>query len=483
MKQYLLTVFKTAFLASCLAGAWQLAGQERQAKTYKETFTVKPDAVVDINVSYADISFETWEKDQVSVEAVVELEGATPEEAKRFFEHGGIEILGNSSLIEIRTSGAAPFPPIPPHPPLVIDIPEIPNMAPLFLDLRIPDLPSLPEMPPMPPVNIPSFDYDQYQKDGEKYLQKWKAEFDRSFDKEYRKEMEAWSKKMAAGAEERSKHIEKWQEEHQKMREEHEAHREAAREMAREHRELAREQQELAREQARKIEREIIISRNGRGEEPHVFYRSSDGEGKNLKIKKTIKIKMPKSVKLKMNVRHGEVKLAENTRNMEAVLSYASLQGSTIDGEKTQITASYSPVNIKSWNFGTLRTDFSDKVALVEVRNLDLKANSSDVTIDRLLKSARIVNNLGQLRINSVADNFETMDIELQNGEMYCETPASAYTIEYNGTASNFTPPGYLQLTKSGDQRQIVYKGYHLNSNSNRSILINSKYSELTLEK
>lgn len=481
--KHLLKVFNTTCLICCLAGSSQLIGQEKQTRNYKEDFTVKPDAVVDINVSHTDISFETWDKNQVSVEATVELEGATAEEAKKFFEEGGIEILGNSSLIEIRTSGAAPFPPMPPHPPMGIDFPEFPDMEQLFLDLRIPDLPPLPDMPPMPPVNVPHFDYDKYQKDGDKYLQKWKSEFDKNFDKEYRKEMEAWSKKMAAGAEERSKHIEKWQEEQQKIREEHGLQREAVREMAREQRELAREHQQEAREQARKVQREMVISRNGRGEAPHVFYRSSEGESKNFKIKKTIKIKMPKTLKLKMNVRHGEVKLAENTRNMEANLAYASLLASTIDGEKTQITASYSPVNVRNWNFGTLRTDFSDKVALIEVRNLELKSNSSNVTIDRLMKSASIINNLGQLHINSVADDFNTVEIELQNAEMFCATPSSAFSIQINGTSSEFTPPAYLHITNSGDQRQFAYKGYHLNGNSSRSILINSQFSEVTLQK
>lgn len=481
--KHLLKVFNTACLICCLAGSSQLIGQEKQTRNYKEDFTVKPDAVVDINVSHTDISFETWDKNQVSVEATVELEGATAEEAKKFFEEGGIEILGNSSLVEIRTSGAAPFPPMPPHPPMGIDFPEFPEMEQLFLDLRIPDLPPLPDMPPMPPVNVPHFDYDKYKKDGDKYLQKWKSEFDKNFDKEYRKEMEAWSKKMAAGAEERGKHIEKWQEEQQKIREEHGLQREAVREMAREQRELAREHQEEAREHARKVQREMVISRNGRGEAPHIFYRSSDGESKNFKIKKTIKIKIPQSVKLKMNVRHGEVKLAENTKNMEANLAYASLFASTIDGEKTQITASYSPVNVRNWNFGTLRTDFSDKVALIEVRDLELKSNSSNVTIDRLMKSASIINNLGQLHINSVADDFNTVEIELQNAEMFCSTPSSAFSIQINGTSSEFTPPAYLHMTNSGDQRQFAYKGYHLNSNSSRSILINSRFSEVTLQK
>ena len=63
-----------------------LSGQESTSKTYKETFNVASDAVLDINTSHADIEFETWDKNQVEITAVVELEEATKEEAERFFE-------------------------------------------------------------------------------------------------------------------------------------------------------------------------------------------------------------------------------------------------------------------------------------------------------------------------------------------------------------------------------------------------------------
>lgn len=488
MKQNLIKLSKQGCLVACLIMAGYLSGQEKQSRTYSETFKVKPDAVVDIDVSHTDISFETWDKDEVSVEAIVELEGATAEEAKKFFEKELVEILGNSSLVEIRTSATAPFPPMPVHVPMEFVIPEIPEMEPLFLDLRIPDLPPLPEIPPMPPAPVPDFDYDAYQEDGEAYLKKWKKEFDKNFDKKYRKDLEAWSEKMAEGAEERNKHIEEWQEEHQKMREEHEGQRkellqqrEEIRQQAREQQQKAREDQQRAREDMRKIQRKMLIIHNRENEEPNVFYRSGGGEGKNIKVKKTIKIKMPKSVKLKMNIRHGEVKLAENTKNLRATLSYARLLASTIDGDKTEIVASYSPVDVLRWNLGSLQTDFSNKVTLNEVRNLQLRSNSSDVTIGHILKSVKIVQNLGELRIKSVADNFDNMDILLQNGEFFCETPASAYSVKINGTASNFTPPSFLHLTKSGDQKNAVYTGYHLNNNTSRAILINSRFSDVTL--
>ena len=104
---------------------------------------------------------------------------------------------------------------------------------------------------------------------------------------------------------------------------------------------------------------------------------------------------MPKSTKLKMNVRHGEVKLAENTTNLKATLSYARLQATNIDGERTNIVASYSPVSVQTWGNGSLNTNYSDKIALKEVKFLNLSANSSDVTIERLINTASIKNNLG----------------------------------------------------------------------------------------
>ena len=475
--------FRQVCLFLLLAFTGLATAQEKQSKTYKETFTVNPDAIVDIDVSHADISFETWDKNEVSVEAVVELEGATAEEARKFFENMGVEILGNSSLVEIRTGMNPPFAPHGFQMPIGVAVPEIPSMEPLFLDLRIPEIPPMPDIPPMPPAAFPEFDYQAYQEEGEKYLKEWKQDFDKNFNKEYRKELEAWSKEMEKGAREWELHGEKWQEEQQKIREAWQAEREEAMEKASEQREKAGEQREKAREQAEKIREDIANIRHQAQGAPVFFYQARDGQGgKNLKIKKTIKIRMPKSVKLKMNVRHGEVKLAENTRDLRATLSYARLHAATIDGPGTKIIASYSPVTVTHWNLGSLRTDFSDNVALNEVKNLTLQANSSHVTIDRVLNSAHIENNLGAIRIKNVSDTFDTMDIVLKNGELYFDTPASAYRFRYNGTASRFSPPSRLTLVRSGNPEQTVYTGYYLNDTSKRSIVIDSRYSEVVLE-
>ena len=74
-------LFNKAALLLCLItiGAY---GQ-KQTKTYEETFNISDDAVLNIDTSHADIEFETWTKNQIVVEAFIEIEGATDEEAER----------------------------------------------------------------------------------------------------------------------------------------------------------------------------------------------------------------------------------------------------------------------------------------------------------------------------------------------------------------------------------------------------------------
>lgn len=470
MKKLQRTVFRSIAVFLCLAtiGAY---GQ-KQTKTYKEIFNVGDEAVLDINTSHADITFETWDKNQVQIEALIEIEGVSTEEAERYFKNGGIRIVGNSKTIEITTGTENMWSyrhAMGDLQDLHIEIPEIPDLENLFLALpALPELPELPELPPMPIFPMQDFDYKAFEKDGEKYLKKWKKEFNESFDEDYKRKLEEWSKEAKARAEEMKNEREQMKKEHKRAMEEREI---------------------IIEERKREIGKEgdstkyLFIQQDSiHNNAPNIFYWSTEGKNKNLKVKKTIKIKMPKSTRLKMNVRHGEVKLAENTKNINATLSYARLLASTIEGDKTTIMVSYSPVSVQKWNYGQLKTDYSEKVDLKEVTELRLSANSSDITIGRLLKSAYIKNNFGPLRINSVSKNFTDIDISLQNAELVCKVPPTPFTIYVNGTASKFAPPASLALNKTKNHNSVLYKGYHINKNSDKSIIISSKYSEVVLE-
>jgi hypothetical protein len=485
-------------LGICLLSVPLLA--QKKTKTYSEKFTVGTDAVLDINTSYADIQFETWDKNEVSVEATIELEGASEEEAADYFEKSGISILGNSKTIEIKTYGNnswsfrnSIWPPDPANP--IPHIAPLAEMEQLFRDFEIPEMPPMPEMPPLPPIPNVNFDYQAYQKDGEKYLKKWKKEFNKNFDKEYQEEMEAWGKEFAARAEakrdlmqdrkdameDRKEAMEERRQAMEEQREEMQQQRDEMREQAMELRKQATEDRQRAIKEAKEArDKSLFIINESEG--PNIFYRSEDGESRNYKVKKTIKIKMPKSATLKMNVRHGEVKLAANTRNMNATLSYASLQAYTIEGDKTQITASYSPVKVAQWKYGNLNTSFSDGIVLDAVTQLNLTTTSSEVVINKVLKSLLCRNDLGMLSILAVDPNFTSLDIRVQNGELQCVLPETPFAVTAKTTRSEFSYPASWTLSNTKSGQEVLYKGFSQKGTTAKNLSLNSTYSTIVLK-
>lgn len=481
------TLFKSTTILLCLISMGAFG--QGQSKTYNETFNVGEETVLEINTSHADIEFETWDKNEVVIEATIELTDVSEEDAETYFENGGIEILGNSKKITISTGaentwlfrhsvgGLNNFHfEMPEVGPVIVDMPEMEELHEII---------TAEAMPPLPPQHFHPFDHEAYKKDGEKYMKKWQKEFTKGFDKEYEKKIEEWGKRM----EERAERMEKRR---KQMKVRAEARSEHLFERAKERAERQKESEEkrrvmlLERSEMRKnsdsphslfIQNDSI---NFGG--PNIFYFNSDGHEGNIKIKKTIKIKMPKSVKLKMNVRHGEVKLAENTKNLKATLSHARLLATNIDGDDTAIIASYSPVSVLQWNYGQLQADYSENVELREVHNLTLKSTSSDITIDRLLTNLTANSSFGPIRINEISKDFKDLDVSLQNAELIFELPKTSFNIYVNGTSSKLSTPLALSLNKTKNHNSVINKGYHLKNNSGRSIIINSKYSEVIME-
>ncbi len=470
---------------------------QKQSKTYSELFNVGQETVLDINTNNADIIFETWDKNQIAVEAFIELDGASEEEAKRYFKEGAIEIMGNSQKVSVATASenswafgdrAGELADIQFEHDFQFDFEPFLAGPMIGMDSHMGHMDSLnmgwamlADMPPMPPMPKQNFDYEAFKKDGDKYMIKWQKQFSKGFDKEYEKKMEEWGEEMEKRAlamekkreamdKVRSERFEKMQEDRALQMEKRESEMEARTEAI----------EKRAEEMARKMEeRNVLISREKEGSRPNIFYFSTDGAHKNYKVKKTINIKMPKGLKIRMNVRHGEVKLAEITKNIHATLTYSRLLAATIDGDKTSIVASYSPVTVQRWNYGALQVDYSDQVNLMEVGNLRLAATASDVTIDRILDKVYITNKFGPITINNVASGFTDLDITLQNAELHCKTPATAFTINVNGTASELAYPKSFILVKTKNQNTVVSKGYHLSKNNGKNIVIKSNYSDV----
>jgi hypothetical protein len=479
MKQLTSTAFRGLILCGLLCVQPALA---QNSKTYKESFKVDKDAVIELNTSYADIEFDTWDKNEVVVEAVITLEGASEEEARNYFEGAGIEIMGNSSTVMISTRGNEAWSWRMDAPDFDmgdynIEIPEMPDLAPMISDIMA-DLPEIAAMPPMPPKPFKNFDYEAYQKDGEAYMKKWQKEFEKSFDKEYQKEMEEWSKEMEARADQWAARWEERKAERMERLEEQAEMRAEQREKMAAERDKIRAEVAKAREEAAKARAEV---REKARDKAAVFYMRGAKGRQNFTIKKTIKIKMPKNTRLKMNVRHGEVKMAGNTLNMRANLSYSSLLASALEGENTLIEARYSPISVKSWKGGKLSADFSDNITLDAVARLVLNSTSSNIEIDRVQGKTSIQNNLGSLTIHSISDNFGELEVSVKNGEFYGKLPAIAYAISLNNKASEVLLPKGITWDNGQGAAGSASKGYFLKKGSGSSIVINASYSQVNL--
>lgn len=472
-------ILSSAAVLLFTAGLWA-----QKSKTYKETFNVGEDAVLNINTSHADIEFETWDKNQIEIEAVITLEDASEEAVNEYFKGNPISIMGNSREIEVKSLNNNRFPFAVANGYFDFDF----DFEPLFLELEIPELPDLPEiavlpdmpdLPPMPSIEFKSFDYSKYQEEGEKYLKEWANGFEKNFDKEYQEEMEEWGKRM----EERAK---RWEERNADRLERMEERMEKrAAEMEKRQEEMEKRREEAIEKRYEAHARQIELrNRNGeKGDGSNAFYFSTDGKSSKYEVKKTIKIKMPKSVKLKMNVKHGEVKLAANTKEINASLRYASLLASDISGKNSTIDAAYSPMVIERWNAGNLSTKYSDKVKLASVRDLRLNSTSSNITIDRILNDVYIVNDLGQTVINSVDDNFKNIFVSLKNGQLNAVLPKVACNVNIVDKLSEVSYPNTInaKVVKTATGYEIQ-GGVSAKRPTNATFGVNAEYSEVVIK-
>jgi len=198
-------------------------------------------------------------------------------------------------------------------------------------------------------------------------------------------------------------------------------------------------------------------------------------ENRTSKVKKTIKIKMPKDAKLKMNVRHGELKFSSVINNLKGDVSYATLVADHIGGSKTSINVSYSPVMITNWDMGELKLNFVDKAQIKNVNRLVLSSNSSNIGIDNITGNVVIDGSFGDLSINNIADTFSNLNIILENSDALINLPKTDYNLQYKGNRSRMSHP----KKKPSETVSTFSTG---NLSSPKTIVVNAKFSTVVMQ-
>ncbi|GFZ78266.1 hypothetical protein GCM10011531_04760 [Aquaticitalea lipolytica] len=470
-----------------LVTTFSISAQQKQQKLSKSV-KANSDVTINLNTSHTNIEVDTWSKDEIEIEAYIEGEKLSKEELQEELKNWNITVSGSGAEVTIESKGSfntwtgfsgfddesfaalralefelAEMPEFP-------ELPEMPNFE------HFSEMPKMPELPELPSgISSINFDYDAYKKDGEKYLDKWSKEYETKYGKEFRDKMKAWGIKFGeTNFEAYSKDMEKWGEKFgEKFGKEYEEKMAAwgekfgkqmeARTKAMEERSKAME----SRQEAMKDRQEALENRK-------VQIARTIENKVNTKVKKTIKIKMPKKAKLKMNVRHGELKFASVITNLRGNISHSALTANSIDGSQTSINVSYSPVLITNWNLGELKLNYVDKALIENVNRMVLNSNSSNININNLKGNAVIDGSFGELNINKILDTFNNLNIILENSEALIVLPAIAHNLQYKGSRSKLKHP------KSKTNTTTTFSTGDLMSG--KTIVINAKFSEVTMQ-
>ncbi|RAJ12967.1 hypothetical protein [Olleya aquimaris] len=471
------------------------------------------DVTVDLNTSHTNIIVETWNKDYIEVEAYIESKKLTKEQLQKAIDNWEVSLTGDSDYVTITSKGArgiwsdelsmtildeASI-------EALANLPETLelNLEPMLKSLenlevlgQLPEKLKLLNLPKSPDGNYNiDFDYDRYKKEGEPYLNSWskkyRTEYGEAYEKEMRewaksinqedldqfeKEMEAWGKQLGKKMEDAfgpdfEKRMEEWGENFGKQLEESlgkdfEQKMEAWGE--RFENEIAPKLEAWGKQFEAEFERKLEAEFNEDGK------KTTKKSGKlfediDYNTTKTIIIKMPKKAKLKLNVRHGELKLANVLENTKGDISHGSFIANHITGGNTSINVSYAKVAVKDWMSGELKLKYVDDAIIANANNLILNAVSSDIEINTLSGNSVINGSFGDLLINSIASDFSNLNIILENSDAKLKLPNTDYNLFYSGNKSKFN-------NVSTSNKTIKHYPNN-NSNTSKTIVINAKFS------
>jgi len=439
-----LTQFKNSLIIVFLLISSLFYGQNK----YVETFDASKDMVVEVNTSYTNIIFDTWNKNKVQVEAFIDDDKLTEAEKQKYFDTWKFNVLGNSKKVVITSNSHGDHS----NYDFEFNFDEMEfNMeflGPLLESIEMPVIPDF-EMPEMPEhlmegISAIKFDYEAFKENEEEYMKVFEKQMEENFGPEFEEKMEAWGEKF--GKEWEEKHGPEWE---AKMEAWGEKFGEEWEEKAAEIEEKAAEIEVKAEEMAKEYE------------EKYKDYQ------KLQKVNKTIIIRMPKNTKTDVNVRHGELKMAD-AYNVKATLNYSPFTAISIDGGSTLINATYAPVTVDDWVQGSLNLNYVEECSIKNVKVLNLQAISSDVLLGLIEDSAVLSGSISHLQINKIADNFSNLNIILENTEALITLPKTNFSFIMNGSYSELVNPKSIQLSK--------------NNTLSKSIAVNAAYSSITVQ-
>lgn len=462
------------------------AAHAQTSKKHTEKFKVNEAVSIHVNTSHTNVKFETWDKNEVEVTFILEAK----EKVDELFDKWKYSASGDQDKITIK-SGSGSY----------LDMEDFDfdfdmkdfnlNMEDLNMNLdnlnielsnlnldvdnmvnNIMDSLNLEDIPSSPFGKGADFNGAEYEKDPDAYLKKMNKKHGTQIT---RQEADQWLEEINKWSEGIEIRMEKMEEMNfnglEKQIEEQ------AKEFEKSMEKWEKENGSRIKEMTKKIEEQM------KDFDFEIYQQFNYFDQERSDIKKTIHIKLPKKAKLHMNIRYGEVTLAENLQNINADLNYASLSANTIKGKNTEISASYAPIFVDHWRNGQLKLNYCNDITIKEITTIDLKAQGTDIIIGTLLNSGVIHSSYGDLEIKKLGTNLKALTLELDYGSALLHLPAWALDLKFEGNqdSSLSLPKKINVISDTREGRNRVVKAYTQKPNSGQALSILANYGDLTI--
>ncbi len=487
-----LQAFKHSILWVFLLGI--TIGYSQQSDKKVEKFKVDANPTLEINASHTDVTIESWNKKEILVEATIEIEGATEEQAKSILKSWNFQALGNSNKVEVESFGNVFIHDI--HgdfefimPEVVIDIPEMEMVIPEFEfempEIEIPEF--LIEIPEME-IEIEEFDYEAYEKDST-YLKKYKTKVAKQVkvfkesglpqkmdslrnSKEFKEQMKA-----AKEAQKQAAIQVKAYKESAEFKQAIEV-REQAMEQAQKQMEAVREQIEQQRELVEK-QRAVAVKAN---QKVMTAIKNAQAENANIKIKRKLHIKAPKDTKFDLNVKHGKLDVPESAIKMSAKVSYGNFVAGTLSGEDTKVVISNSPVVVNAMKAGNITLRNVPNAVFGTFSNANLFSDHSEVLVEEVGSNVSMSQKFGFLEIDKFAADFQNFNLILDYAKAEIDVANRDFSYRITGKNSTFNySENFRSADASKEGAMYKLKGIYGKENSNNTLNITGVYSTLTM--
>ena len=167
-----------------------------------ERFNVNKDVEINVDTRYVDVVFETWNKNEVAVEAYIESDNLSKEQLTAAVAKWNLDVTGNSNTINIRSTGGYDNEWEELNLGNIDEIigSSIGIVEPVMEGLVGPLLEAITGSP-LPEeyykeLNKIEFDHEAYRKEGKAYLKKYEKAVEKSFGPDFDKAIEEWEEEI-----------------------------------------------------------------------------------------------------------------------------------------------------------------------------------------------------------------------------------------------------------------------------------------------